>query len=172
MKEIDLALIEEIRDDIFTVVKHLYKQGIIGTKANGKPQYKEYLWWMNDEQELLVAENVANSEQVDTIEDVVLGILRQYEHRTAQEIYSNLVGLGIELPQGRATDMRIANIIKRNGIGKAKRLRVGHSQARYYRWDEYWDNKKAEDDEARKERSRAIAVKESVDNAEAGSGAF
>jgi len=129
-KKINIKAIEGLRDELWSAIKNLYFQGITGTKINGTPDYVDNLWWLDEQQDELARLNIQGSEQYDTWEDDVMGYMKSVRLSSITEIKKAL-----GYTDNRATDMRIAGILKQNGMKSPGANKTSYNGVRGRYWN-------------------------------------
>jgi predicted P-loop ATPase len=88
------------------------------------------LWWLNEAQELARAELAARFADVDAWESDVLQYAETRESVRTRDILSNALNFSVDRIDRRA-DMRVANILRRNGY-VPRQVRVEGQKGRYW----------------------------------------
>jgi hypothetical protein len=110
---IPIQILGEERDRIWAAAVAAYKSG--------------EQWWLTPEEDLLLEEANKGWQSSDTWEVVVLNYLQNKSICTVSELFTHAIQIELA-KQGKAEQMRLSDILRRNGWARSKKRIEGKSQ--------------------------------------------
>jgi predicted P-loop ATPase len=116
-KKIPIQMLEEERDRIWASAVAAYKSG--------------EQWWLTPEEDELLAKANKNWQSSDTWEVDVLSYLQNKSICTVSELLTKVIQIELA-KQGKAEQMRLSDILRRNGWVRSKQKRIEGKVQRYW----------------------------------------
>jgi predicted P-loop ATPase len=116
-KKIPIQMLEEERDRIWAGAVAAYKSG--------------EQWWLTPEEDELLAQANKNWQSSDTWEADVLNYLQAKSICTVSELLTKVIQIELA-KQGKAEQMRLSDILRRNGWVRTKQKRIEGKVQRYW----------------------------------------
>jgi len=116
-KKIPIQMLEEERDRIWAGAVAAYKSG--------------EQWWLTPEEDELLAQANKNWQSSDTWEVDVLSYLQDKSICTVSELLTKVIQIELA-KQGKAEQMRLSDILRRNGWVRTKQKRIEGKVQRYW----------------------------------------
>jgi predicted P-loop ATPase len=115
-KKIDVELLAQERDAIWAAAVLAYKSG--------------EQWWLTPEEDALLAQDNEGWQTTDAWETAILNYLDNKSTCTIAELLEKPIGLELA-KQSRSEQMRVSNILRRNGWVKARK-QIGNKRERFW----------------------------------------
>ncbi|MHC0068432.1 VapE domain-containing protein [Nostoc sp. UIC 10890] len=155
---INLSEIRKMRDAIWSAAFTVCTEAI-EKRGDWNTEKHDYIWWLTPEEEEISRIDTAKSECVEPFEDEIMNLMEGNEelHRGKEFWTTSEIIKALELPK-TFTANRITNVLKKFGMVAPKFATIKNgARGRYWRYDSYWDAKKAEADKIKPENDQPQA---------------